>query len=647
MAKALAKPASMKTGITPKETHLEDLSVKRDEARKQAQQKAKTRTLARQQAIAERLASAVEEMTSSLEEAASAAEQLGRNMEQIAAAAEQSSAGAEESRAGINQIAKTSEKADELAKFSLQKSEVLQGLIKTTTTDIESLIKGVQASADANMESTKLIKELEKNSEQIGEIVGAVVRIADQTNLLALNAAIEAARAGEHGRGFAVVADEVRNLAEISEKSAREIRNVVDDIQAQVQQVVTEIDTATKESLAEMEKARAITSDLDKIDTDMVEVVDGVTAITKNAADCLNSSQTFLKGAEDIASNAEEQSSAAEEASKGVVEQNKAFAEMQTASENLAELTDTLKTATDSQKSAEEVAAAAEELSANVEESTASSRQIMTALEQISKGAQNQAKAAEEGRSLGERLDVASKGMCERAQGAGKRIDDIKQLVTGNKVDVNNLIVNIGKAAQSAKESVGNIRKLGDITNQINKIVDKIVNVALQTNMLAINGSIEAARAGEFGRGFSVVAGDIRTLANDSSENAEKIQDMVRAMQAQITLVSTDLDSQANISAQEVENAKKITVNLENIDVDMNDVQRSVQEVNTGATESLVALEQVNKAVVDIANGAEEASKVADEASKAAEEGNKGMQLIAQAVEDIASMADEMQNMGG
>jgi len=648
MAKALlAKPASMKTGVTPRETHSEDLGVKRDEARKQAQQKAKTRTLARQQAIAERLASAVEEMTSSLEEAASAAEQLGRNMEQIAAAAEQSSAGAEESRAGINQISKASEKADELAKFSLQKGEVLQGLIKTTTTDIESLITGVQASADANMESTKLIKELEKNSEQIGEIVGAVVRIADQTNLLALNAAIEAARAGEHGRGFAVVADEVRNLAEISEKSAREIRNVVDDIQTQVQQVVTEIDTATKESLAEMEKAKAITSDLGKIATDMVEVVDGTTVITKNAADSLNDAQIFLKGAEDIASNAEEQSSAAEEASKGVVEQNKAFAEMQTASENLAELTDTLKTATDSQKSAEEVAAAAEQLSANVEESTASSRQIMTALEQIGKGAQNQAKAAEEGRSLGERLDVAAKGMCERAQGSDKRIDDIKQLVSGNKVDVNNLIVNIGKAAQSAKESVGNIRKLGDITNQINKIVDKIVNVALQTNMLAINGSIEAARAGEFGRGFSVVAGDIRTLANDSSENAEKIQDMVRAMQAQITLVSTDLDSQANISAQEVENAKKITTNLESVDVDMNEVQRSVQEVNAGATESLVALEQVNKAVVDIANGAEEASKVADEASKAAEEGNKGMQLIAQAVEDIASMADEMQNMGG
>ena len=82
-----------------------------------------------------------------------------------------------------------------------------------------------------------MIGELERQSEEIGKIVHAVTRIADQTNLLALNAAIEAARAGEHGKGFAVVADEVRNLAEISEKSARGIQEVVNEIQNQVKVV--------------------------------------------------------------------------------------------------------------------------------------------------------------------------------------------------------------------------------------------------------------------------------------------------------------------------------------------------------------------------------------------------------------------------
>ena len=92
-----------------------------------------------------------------------------------------------------------------------------------------------------------MIGELERQSEEIGKIVHAVTRIADQTNLLALNAAIEAARAGEHGKGFAVVADEVRNLAEISEKSARGIQEVVNEIQNQVKVVAGDTEAAGKE----------------------------------------------------------------------------------------------------------------------------------------------------------------------------------------------------------------------------------------------------------------------------------------------------------------------------------------------------------------------------------------------------------------
>lgn len=85
------------------------------------------------------------------------------------------------------------------------------------------------------------VAQLEKQAESIGNIIKTVVRIADQTNLLALNAAIEAARAGEHGKGFAVVADEVRVLAETSEKAANDIREVVNNIQQEVKVVVNAI----------------------------------------------------------------------------------------------------------------------------------------------------------------------------------------------------------------------------------------------------------------------------------------------------------------------------------------------------------------------------------------------------------------------
>jgi len=141
-------------------------------------------------------------------------------------------------------------------------------LAKSTTLDIEALITGVGGAAKANLESAKMIIELERLSDEIGKIVHAVARIADQTNLLALNAAIEAARAGEHGKGFAVVADEVRNLAEISEKSARGIQEVVNEIQTQVKVVAADTEGAGKKGLEEVEKAKTITKDLSQIAQD-------------------------------------------------------------------------------------------------------------------------------------------------------------------------------------------------------------------------------------------------------------------------------------------------------------------------------------------------------------------------------------------
>jgi methyl-accepting chemotaxis protein len=181
-------------------------------------------------------------------------------------------------------------------------------------------------------------------------------------------------------------------------------------------------------------------------------------------------------------------------------------------------------------KSAAELAATAEQLSTNAEELKSSSQQISIAIEQINKAAGAQAKAAETSNALGTQMRHAAKGMGERAEASVEKALGTRKLLASNKANVDALIVNVGKSAEAAGESAKNILELEERTRRIDKFVDAIVMVTVQTKMLAVNGNVEAARAGEYGRGFSVVAGDIRSLANESSESADKIKDLKRRL---------------------------------------------------------------------------------------------------------------------
>jgi methyl-accepting chemotaxis protein len=622
----------------------DDVSQNRVAAKKMAEEKARARTLARAQAVAEKLSAATEEVASAIAEANSAVVELEKTMHSIAAGAEQASAAAEESRAAINQIEKASDTANGRADAALQKVTELQTLAKATTSDITELIKGVNESAQANLESAKMVGELERQSEEIGKIVHAVARIADQTNLLALNAAIEAARAGEHGKGFAVVADEVRNLAEMSEKSARGIQEVVNEIQTQVKVVASDTEAAGKKNLDEIEKAKVVTKDLAKVTTDFDAIQAACAEIRKNGQESLTGAKKFLKGAEEIAAAAEEATSACQEAQKSVQEQSKAYAEMNDAARSLAEMAESLKTSTNAQKSAEELAATAEELSTNAEEVKSSSAQISTAIEQISKAATAQAKSAETSNVLSAQLLQAAKVMGANADGSAQKAVAIAELLASNKENVDQLILNIGKAADASIESAKSVLELEERTRRIDKIVDAIVMVTVQTKMLAVNGNVEAARAGEYGRGFSVVAGDIRSLANESSENADKIKDLVRNVQTQISKVASDIQVAGSKARQEVEKARVSTANLDLIAKDCDLIVIGIKEVAKGTVESLAALEQAGKASQQIASAAEETGRASTEGAGAAEQALKAAQEIAQAIEDIASQADELQN---
>jgi methyl-accepting chemotaxis protein len=168
-------------------------------------------------------------------------------------AASTMAAAASEMNASIEEVTRHTERALDMASQAEQLAKDGGQVIHQVVADMQGISQSVQQSA-------QVIRTLDKESEQIFSIIQVIKGIADQTNLLALNAAIEAARAGEQGRGFAVVADEVRQLAGRTSSSTEEIANMVQRIQQSTREAVISMETG----VAQVDKGMAVTADVER-----------------------------------------------------------------------------------------------------------------------------------------------------------------------------------------------------------------------------------------------------------------------------------------------------------------------------------------------------------------------------------------------
>jgi methyl-accepting chemotaxis protein len=187
------------------------------------------------------------------------------------------------------------------------------------------------------------VKELGERSAEIGSIVEVIDDIAEQTNLLALNAAIEAARAGEHGKGFAVVADEVRRLAERSSKATKEISQLITAVQNGTAEAVA----AMNEGTQEVEEGSKLALDAGKSLADILTAVEAtnnqVQMISSAAQQMTASSTAVVKSTDNISSISEENAAAAEEVSASTEEMSVQVEDMAASAESLTKMAENLK----------------------------------------------------------------------------------------------------------------------------------------------------------------------------------------------------------------------------------------------------------------------------------------------------------------
>jgi len=178
-------------------------------------------------------------LASASQELSASAEQMSRGLTEQSGRSSQIATAANEMSQTIVDVAKNSSNIASSATETLKIADDGKEIVGKSVDEVKAIAETVS-------ESAKLISSLGERSKQIGEIVNVIKDIADQTNLLALNAAIEAARAGEQGRGFAVVADEVRKLAERTAKATAEIGEMIGAIQVEMDQAVNSMEEGTK-----------------------------------------------------------------------------------------------------------------------------------------------------------------------------------------------------------------------------------------------------------------------------------------------------------------------------------------------------------------------------------------------------------------